>query len=500
VERGATVEISGLTIAHGSLSVATDYDRGGGIFNFGTLTVNDCAFMDNSAIEGGAIGNVGTLTVNSSVLSGNLADGGGAIYNDGMLVVANSSLSGNRSRYQGIAIDSRGPFTITNTTISNNVAPSSAVGVIYSGPPSVIAAISNCTISDNTSGEGCIVSLGNLTVSDSTISSNTAKGPESGAGIFNSGTLVVSNSTIAANTATDPDSAGGVLNHGSLTVSNSTITGNTNTFTGIGGTTAGGIANLALPNRDATAVILNSTIAINAVLATNQTGSQLVSGHRSGTSTATVTLVNSIVSSDGSRPNSYALPGGTFVSQGHNLSNDDGGGFLTGPGDLINTDPLLGPLQDNGGPTQTMALLPGSPAVDAGDNTAAPAFDQRGLQRIVGGAVDIGAFEAQIGAATHLVVSTPAQVTSSSSFDVTVTAVDAYGHTATGYVGTMMFTSSDIDLGVTLPSDYTFTAVDQGVHTFAGEVTLITLGSQTLTVTDTADNTITSSAAVTVGP
>src|SRR5207249_7364866 len=104
-------------------------------------------------------------------------------------------------------------------------------------------------------------------------------------------------------------------------------------------------------------------------------------------------------------------------------------------------DPLLGPLQNNGGPTQTMALLPGSPALDAGDNTAAPPFDQRGLSRVVAGRIDIGAFEVQIGVVTRLVLSAPAAVTAGASFAVTVTALDAYGHVATGYLGTGAFTT-----------------------------------------------------------
>jgi hypothetical protein len=67
------------------------------------------------------------------------------------------------------------------------------------------------------------------------------------------------------------------------------------------------------------------------------------------------------------------------------------------PSDLLNVDPMLGPLQDNGGPTWTMALLPGSPAIDVGDNTDAPDWDQRGegFPRIVNGVIDIGAFEVQ---------------------------------------------------------------------------------------------------------
>ena len=76
--------------------------------------------------------------------------------------------------------------------------------------------------------------------------------------------------------------------------------------------------------------------------------------------------------------------GGTVTSDGYNLSSDDGGGYLTGPGDQINTDPLLSPLQDNGGPTFTHALLPGSPAIDAGDPafTPPPFNDQRGFLSI----------------------------------------------------------------------------------------------------------------------
>jgi len=89
---------------------------------------------------------------------------------------------------------------------------------------------------------------------------------------------------------------------------------------------------------------------------------------------------------------------GTIVSLGYNLSSDAGGGFLTATGDQTNTDPMLGSLQDNGGPTLTHALLIGSPAIDSGDPsfTPPPDFDQRGpgYPRVVGGRIDIGAFEA----------------------------------------------------------------------------------------------------------
>jgi hypothetical protein len=89
------------------------------------------------------------------------------------------------------------------------------------------------------------------------------------------------------------------------------------------------------------------------------------------------------------------------TSLGYNISSDDGSGILTGPGDQINTDPLLGPLQDNGGPTFTHALLPGSSAIDEGDPnfTPPPFYDQRGpgFDRVRSGRIDVGSFEVQAG-------------------------------------------------------------------------------------------------------
>src|SRR5262249_51582272 len=115
---------------------------------------------------------------------------------------------------------------------------------------------------------------------------------------------------------------------------------------------------------------------------------------------------------------------GPIHSLGHNLigSARDAGGFLAS--DLLNVNPLLEPLQDNGGPTQTMVLLPRSPALDAGDNTNVPGTDQRGFPRIVGGTIDIGAYEVQPEAARRFRVTTPRQVTLNMPFDIAVTAVD----------------------------------------------------------------------------
>ena len=116
----------------------------------------------------------------------------------------------------------------------------------------------------------------------------------------------------------------------------------------------------------------------------------------------TLQIGNTVLKRGDSGTNLFSIGGGTVTSLGYNVSSDDGNGFLTGPGDQIDTDPLLGPLQDNGGPTFTQALLPGSPAIDAGDPmfTPPPYYDQRGpdFWRVRNGRIDVGSFEVQAGA------------------------------------------------------------------------------------------------------
>jgi hypothetical protein len=156
------------------------------------------------------------------------------------------------------------------------------------------------------------------------------------------------NSTISGNSA--GTSGGGIYNNSSLYVTLSTITGNS-------APSGGGIYNVG-----------------------------------------SVEVSNTILNAGASGENIFN-DGGTVTSEGYNLSSDDGGGYLNGPGDQINTDPLLGPLQDNGGPTFTHALLPGSPAINAGDPsfTPPPYYDQRGplFRRVFNRRIDIGSFETQ---------------------------------------------------------------------------------------------------------
>src|SRR5262249_37089183 len=103
------------------------------------------------------------------------------------------------------------------------------------------------------------------------------------------------------------------------------------------------------------------------------------------------------------------------------------------------------------------------------------------------------------GTAGFFGIAAPANAPPGTPFDVTVTALDPYGNTTINYQGTIAFSTSDTDLGITLPVDYTFTADDAGVHTFSGGVRLMSPGEQTITVRDTASG-ITRTATVTVGP
>ena len=171
-----------------------------------------------------------------------------------------------------------------------------------------------------------------------------------GGGISNSGTLEITNSSITENDATGKSSGwgGGISSQGSVEIHNTTFSGNR---AGVhGGTIYGG----------------------------------------------TFGIANSILNA-GTPENIFG--GSNVTSHGYNISSDNAGGFLSGPGDQINTDPLIGPLQDNGGPTFTHELLPGSPAVNTGDPdfTPPPFYDQRGLPfvRVFNNRIDIGSFEVQ---------------------------------------------------------------------------------------------------------
>jgi hypothetical protein len=254
---------------------------------------------------------------------------------------------------------------------------------------------------------------------------------------------------------------GGIYNYQhTLTVSNSTLAGNSASQNG------GGIAT----DPFASVTVSNSTLAGNSA---GQNGGGIATGFF-----ASVTLANTIVAGNHAATSGPDV-NGTINSTGHNLIQLTQGATITGPatGDIYGQDPLLGPLQYNFGPTQTMVPGPGSPALGAGDPTGAPATDQRGLARVLNGRIDIGAVEVQpVPARLEMYAAAPF-VVANQPLAVTVAAVDQSGVPVPGYRGTVQLTGPD---GVSLA--YTFTAADNGSHTFT--ITLRTPGPQTLQVSD----------------
>ena len=226
---------------------------------------------------------------------------------------------------------------------------------------------------------------GTLLLNNMSIVSNTSLAE--GGGIFNAGTLTVTNSTVSSNRAA---SFGGGIGSsgGKLTLLNNTLSGNQVTGT-VGG---GGALDLYA---GANATILNCTVVSNTAGTVSRSGIFLESN------AGPLTIENSIVANNG-LTNNLAISGTAFTSLGYNLTNSGAGTPFTTTGDLIDTNPLLGPLQNNGGSSWTHALLPGSPAIDRipfGVNGCGISIttDQRGQPRpgTFTRVCDIGAYEAQ---------------------------------------------------------------------------------------------------------
>jgi hypothetical protein len=226
-----------------------------------------------------------------------------------------------------------------------------------------------------------------LTLINTTISNNSAL---IGGGICNGGALTIMDSTFSGNVARQQE-GGAIANYGTLTITNSTVSGNI-ARPSLLGSLAGGILNGGLFQSNGTLVINNSTLSGNSASGGTGGGIYNVKG-------STVVLQNSIVAN-----NTGGNCSGTLTSNGYNLSSDDSCSF-NGPGDLNNTEPLLGRLQNNGGPTQTMALRQGSPAIDSGNPSGCTdgdgnllKTDQRGEPRPDKedtGGCDMGAYERQ---------------------------------------------------------------------------------------------------------
>jgi hypothetical protein len=307
-------------------------------------------------IRPGANVTISRLTMTGGDIRVSLGNGGGILNDHGTLELTNCAVEGNAAGYGGgIYNDGRkGSVTLTllNSTVTDNIATDvtwAYGGGIY-----------------NNAQDGSAV----LTIISSTISSNSAIGADIMPGALGF--------------------AGGIYNYGgTLMITNSTISGNHagggfQAITGLGG----GIYN------DGTVAITNSTVSHNTAAGNDGVGG--------GISNPGMLMIESSILSYNVAQNGANLSG-AVISHGYNVCSDLCGGYFNGPGDQINTDPLLGPLQNNGGPTFTRALLPGSPAMDAGNPTFIPPpwYDQRGpdFWRVRNGRIDIGSFEVQEGPA-----------------------------------------------------------------------------------------------------
>ncbi len=311
--------------------------------------------------DGGGILSFGTLTLTACAVSGNSAYKGGAILNGGALILTACTLSGN-SAYEGAysagGLHNFGTATLTACTLSGNSSHYSG-GILNYGALTLAA----CTLSGNSAESGGgILNGGKATLSACTLSSNSAT---HGGGIYNTwGTLALSACTLSGNSATNY--GGGIYSSSpdgdTLTLTACTVSGNSATYG------AGGIFNQGL-------LTLGSTI-----IAGNSANS-------------------------GQQKNLYH-DSGVFASQGFNLS-DDWGTLTPTATDLTRTVIALklGTLADNGGPTQTHALLAGSAAIDSGDPTLLAGTDQRGASRPQGARADIGAFEYDVTTPTLLSIS-----------------------------------------------------------------------------------------------
>jgi len=273
--------------------------------------------------------------------------------------------------------------TIFGITIQNGVGTG---GGIWVSDPSSNLALNNSTVMSNTSDAGGgILNSGVLTITNSTVSGNTVFGMGGcavGGGIANVGTLMLISSTVSGNSA--DGYGGGIYNDGTLAIINSTISGNSvSCFTG-GGIYNGGFGG------SGTITMSNSSVISNT--APSGTGG-IANGN------GMISLRNTILGGNTGTGGQPADCAGTVNSLGYNLIQSSGC-FIVGStsGNITGQSPKVAPLQDNGGPTFTHALLFGSSAIDAGNPTGCTGdldvvlnADQRGVQRQR--RCDIGAYE-----------------------------------------------------------------------------------------------------------
>jgi CSLREA domain-containing protein len=398
---GLTVTLSGLTLRNGTFDETSNDGAGAALRSYrGVVTINNCIIKDNAGEvalscpigtlninnskitdnKNGGLSAFGTLTIQDSEISRNQW---GGIRCGGTTTITNCTISDNHNRDGGGGIYGGGTLTLTNCTFSGNSAinplyPNASGGALSGAGP---VNIKRCLFRDNRADVGGAVHARATDGVIQTIAYSTFRGNKAemgGAIRVDGGTLLINHSALYDNQATGV--GGAIFNARFLRIADSTLSRNQ--------AEKGG----AIFTSFKILTILRSTFSDNSAT----TGGGIFQSTNNGfTKENTVNLSNSILKRGAAGANLFS-DGGTFASGGYNLSDDDGAGLLKGPGDRTNLNPLLGSLQDNGGPTLTHALLSNSPALNAGNPAFTSAdFDQRGpgFPRVQSGRLDIGAYE-----------------------------------------------------------------------------------------------------------
>jgi CSLREA domain-containing protein len=419
--------LSGLTIRNGK-KITNTFDEGGGLYWDGEgshLRLHDVVFESNTARYGGGLylnyssaGDVvdmDHIIVHANTATTGAAGGLGVSFGDFAAFDLRNSQVYSNTAYEGGGIYFQGtpPFgllaaRIATTEIYSNAASLSAGIENHSGNAAIPIVVLNSHVHNNHADYygGAIGNYGTLVISNTSLDANSAStagvysATTRGGGLYNyeGGQVDIVQSTLSGNLAA---SGGGIYselfihNSAALTLTNSTLSGNIASRDGGGLYANGGQVQL-----------FNATIADNHVLVPLGTFYPGVGGGLYITATAVVTAQNLLLA-DNTHRNGADLPEpddcfGLLNSLGFNLIETTTHCTIIGTstGNVTGQDPVLGPLQNNGGATQTRRLLPGSPAIDAGqtpfcsDDVGAPiATDQRGFRRPIGPRCDIGAVE-----------------------------------------------------------------------------------------------------------
>ncbi len=325
------------------------------------LNAGECAAGSGpDTIDFSVTGTIGVLSTLPSLTSTITIDGPGL---DDLTINR-----GDEVNFGIFVVASDGVATISGLTVADGFSGGGAA-IANSG----ILSLTHSLLTNNEAAAGgALISDGTLFVDHTTFADNVGA---SGGALYLSGNSTIQNSTFVDNSTVANEGGAIFANAGTTTLTNITVSGNSTPATGGGLVTSAG-----LPT---TVNIFNSTF----------TGNSGSGGGGIRNFLGTITIKNSIIAN-----NTGGDCSGTITSSGYNLSSDASCSF-NNTGDTQNTDPLLGTLADNGGSTETHALLTNSPAIDTGDPAfvAPPDFDQRGIgfDRVANGRIDKGAFEVQ---------------------------------------------------------------------------------------------------------